>query len=458
MVQAKDPKPEGPHSHLGVWSLAPATAPAGGAGLLKSVLADLPVGVLVQSQTAEILTSNPKALELLGLSEDQILGKTSFDTDWSVIHEDGTPFPGSDHPVPQAIATKESIRDVVMGVFRPTSMDLVWLRVNAIPLLGLEGLPELIICTFTDISDIKEAKEKLERSEALLQATQDLTKVGGWEWDVLAQTMTWTEQTFCIHEFDRSETFHNPAQYIARSLACYDPEDRTKVLAAFQQCEEHGKPYDLVFPFTTAKGRRIWIRTVARATKVGGRVIKVLGNIIDITERRQAEDTIREREVQFTSMAENSPVAIYRYSEQRGTLFFSQRSRDLFGYSPEELVANPHLWHDAIDLEDLPRVEGAIKDLLAGKANMDIVYRVHHTSGEEKWLRDRAQCHRTQDGDWIVDGIVMDISELYRAQEEKEKLQIQLRQSDRLQSLGTLAGGVAHDMNNVLGAILLRPT
>ena len=118
MVQAKDPKPEGPHSHLGVWSLAPATTPAGGAGLLKSVLADLPVGVLIQSQTAEILTSNPKALELLGLSEDQILGRTSFDTAWSVVHEDGTPFPGSDHPVPQAIANKEYIRDLTIPLLK----------------------------------------------------------------------------------------------------------------------------------------------------------------------------------------------------------------------------------------------------------------------------------------------------------------------------------------------------
>jgi hypothetical protein len=65
---------------------------------------DMRVGVLLQGPRAEIF-SNPAALEL-GLTEDQLLGKTSFDPEWKVIHEDGSPFPGDTHPVPVAIPAK----------------------------------------------------------------------------------------------------------------------------------------------------------------------------------------------------------------------------------------------------------------------------------------------------------------------------------------------------------------
>jgi PAS domain-containing protein len=76
---------------------------------------DMRVGVLLQGPRAEILLSNPAALELLGLTEDQLLGKTSFDPEWKVIHEDGSPFPGDTHPVPVAIATQSCTRCNYMG-------------------------------------------------------------------------------------------------------------------------------------------------------------------------------------------------------------------------------------------------------------------------------------------------------------------------------------------------------
>jgi PAS domain-containing protein len=70
--------------------------------------------VLLQGPRAEILLSNPAALELLGLTEDQLLGKTSFDPEWKVIH-DGSPFPSDTHPVPVAIATRKAVHGVIMG-------------------------------------------------------------------------------------------------------------------------------------------------------------------------------------------------------------------------------------------------------------------------------------------------------------------------------------------------------
>lgn len=120
----------------------------------------LDVGVMLQGANAEILFCNPAALTLLGTSKSQLLGKTSFDPDWNVIHEDGTSFPGEMHPVPQAIATRQAVQNVVMGVYRPLSKDRVWLLVNAEPQLDTDGSISQVLCTFSNITELMEKKAR----------------------------------------------------------------------------------------------------------------------------------------------------------------------------------------------------------------------------------------------------------------------------------------------------------
>jgi PAS domain S-box-containing protein len=127
----------------------------------RNLIWDMQVGVILQTPTAEIVLSNPKALELLGLSEEQLLGMTSFDPKWNVIHEDGSPFPGHTHPVPQAIATQKSVRDVIMGVFRPSKNDRVWLKVDAELQFSEDGSVRQVVCSFIDISKRKQAEAQL---------------------------------------------------------------------------------------------------------------------------------------------------------------------------------------------------------------------------------------------------------------------------------------------------------
>jgi PAS domain S-box-containing protein len=143
----------------------------------RALIANLQVGVLKQGPDAKILLSNKKALELLGISEDQLLGKTSFDPDWNVIHEDGSPYPGPTHPVPMVIATKKQVLDAVMGVYRPDTKDRVWLLVNAEPVFDENQELDYIICTFNDITEKKriEAEQlaNLKRYQLLMQTSKD---------------------------------------------------------------------------------------------------------------------------------------------------------------------------------------------------------------------------------------------------------------------------------------------
>ncbi|MEP0856284.1 EAL domain-containing protein [Trichocoleus sp. DQ-U1] len=139
----------------------------------RTLIQELHVGVLLQGANAEILLSNQAAIDLLGITDSQLLGKTSFDLNWNVIHEDGTPFPGETHPVSQAIATRQAVRNVVMGVYRPSVGDRIWLLVNAEPQLATDGSLEQVICTFSDITKRKQAEETLTRLAGILEATSD---------------------------------------------------------------------------------------------------------------------------------------------------------------------------------------------------------------------------------------------------------------------------------------------
>jgi len=138
-------------------------------GKLKDLMQNIQVGVLLQGSQAEILMSNQKALEYLGISEDQLLGKTSFDKDWNVIHEDGSPFPGHTHPVPQAIETRSSVQNVIMGVYRPLIRDRVWLLVGAEPMLNSDGTVRYVVCSFVNITKRKLAEEALQTLNVTLE-------------------------------------------------------------------------------------------------------------------------------------------------------------------------------------------------------------------------------------------------------------------------------------------------
>ena len=144
----------------------------------RNLIHNLNLGVVVQNEKSEVLISNKAALDMLGLTEEQLLGTTSFDPRWNVIHEDGTDFPGHTHPVPAAIQTKQPVRDVVMGVHRPVANDRVWLLVNAEPIIDNNNSITGVICSFADITEQKRLSQELieqeiQKQKLLTQATID---------------------------------------------------------------------------------------------------------------------------------------------------------------------------------------------------------------------------------------------------------------------------------------------
>jgi diguanylate cyclase (GGDEF)-like protein/PAS domain S-box-containing protein len=158
------------------------TSPAAWLGVhdaeLLRVLADtMHAGMTVQDRDGRILTFNARALSILGLTEDQLLGRTSLDPAWQTVHEDGTLFAGEDHPAMVTLATGRALSGVVMGVHRPDGA-LSWISINTRPVAVDEsGKPRGVVVTFLDISGSRSVEGRLRRSERLVHEVRARSEV-----------------------------------------------------------------------------------------------------------------------------------------------------------------------------------------------------------------------------------------------------------------------------------------
>lgn len=137
---------------------------------------NLPVGVIVHAPDTRIELCNPEALQLLGMSSDQILGKDSRDPDWHFVREDDTPMPADELPVNQVIATGHILKNFVIGFGPSLGGEYRWGMVNAYPEFdSCERLRQVVVM-FTDISDIKCAEERIQRHLEHLTALVEIDR------------------------------------------------------------------------------------------------------------------------------------------------------------------------------------------------------------------------------------------------------------------------------------------
>ena len=116
----------------------------------RTLFETVPQGVVYHDKTMRITSANPAAQRILGLTFEQLKGRQSIDPRWKSVREDGSDFPGTEHPAMVAARTLKPVRDVVMGVAVP-NRGFVWLKIDAIPLLNAGELNE-VYATFEDIT------------------------------------------------------------------------------------------------------------------------------------------------------------------------------------------------------------------------------------------------------------------------------------------------------------------
>ena len=144
--------------------------PEGDSGsILGAIFEAMAEGVVVQDHTGSILACNTSAERILGLTADQMKGRTSVDPRWRAVHDDGSPFPGDTHPAMVTLRSGEPCSDVIMGVHRPDE-SMTWILINSQPLMAeAEGTPHAVVTTFAEITQLRELSEEKERLSAELE-------------------------------------------------------------------------------------------------------------------------------------------------------------------------------------------------------------------------------------------------------------------------------------------------
>jgi PAS domain S-box-containing protein len=175
----------------------------------------------------------------------------------------------------------------------------------------------------------------------------------------------------------------------------------------------------------------------------------------DITERK----ALRESEIRMKSISDNFVNGMFYQiivdaQGRRKFSYLSDSVKHLYGVSPEAAQADPALIYGRIHEDDIEALTRAESESLAACTTFKIEARVKGPSGDVRWSSFISTPKKLADGCTCWDGIEFIITERKKAEREHAQLQAQLMQAQKMESLGTLAGGVAHDMNNVLGAIL----
>lgn len=284
----------------------------------------------------------------------------------------------------------------------------------------------------------------LAESEALLKQTGALAKIGGWELFPETGEIKWTEQAYCIHEIPQHRQ-----PLVDEALAFYAPDDRPILEAAIQRAIDIGEAYDLQLRLVTTKGNKRWVRTICQPEVRDGKVVKLKGTFQDITQQRLA-GAERQRLLQAIEQTED----VVMITNAEGDIqYVNPAFEKITGYTRSEAVGrNPRFLksgkHSAAFYKELWEVIGSgrtWKGTLVNKRKNGSLYSEEATISPIKDERGSVVSYVA---------VKRDITEKLRMMEESRTLAEQFHQAQKLESVGRLAGGVAHDFNNMLSVII----
>jgi len=359
----------------------------------RTLVGALHEGVVLQGRDGAILASNLAAEQILGLTADQMAGRSSLDSRWRVITPDGEPLPGDQHPAMVALRTGEPVHDFVQGVHKPDG-ELRWILVNSSLIWGDDpSEPEAVVSTFYDITEQREAEEALRRSELRSRTT-----------------LSTLSEAVILSDAEGNLLEANPAARVLLDI----PEDAYPNLLAeggWDVFDEGGAPFpardmpiahvvrtgepvrgviqEVRFP----DGRRMWVSVNAQpvADHPGAAPHAVVASVVDITERRRAEQALREREAQLRQAQQIAHVGDWYWEPASGTIEWSDELYRIFGHAPQAFAPTFEEYLSQVHPEDRESVREQIGEALAERRAYEVVHRILRPDGEVRHVYGRGE-------------------------------------------------------------------
>lgn len=257
---------------------------------VDNLLSSTQIGKLLLDENLEIRRFSPKILEIFKL----------LDTDV------GRPITHIAHYL-VGLDPVRVIRDAQaqgkMVEQEAQTRDGRWFLMRVVPYAVGPRVFSGTVVSFVDITRLKQSEESLRKNEELLHHTLSLSRIGGWEMDVRSGKIAWTDEVYAIYgvskDFDPSD--------VEKDISFYTPEAAATLKEALDKAVKHGVSYDLELPFTRSDGRRIWVRTAGWPEMQGGKVVRIFGNIMDVTATREMRRVLKESEQQYRLLFSEMP-------------------------------------------------------------------------------------------------------------------------------------------------------
>ena len=251
----------------------------------RHLINNLHAGFALHATDTSLILVNSNACDLLGLTLDQMLGKTAIDPAWHFFREDLTVMPLEEYPVNQVLRTGLPLRNYVLGINRSDHTQ-VWILVNAFPEFDANQQIQQVAITFIDISDRKQAEAKLQKISERLDLSLKSGAIGCWDWDISQNIILWDERMYELYGVTKQS---DSVVYDIWANGVH-PDDRTYTESLLRQAvlgqAEYDTEFRVIHPDQSIKFIKAYGIVVRDAQ---GNPTSMIGVNFDVSDRKQAE-------------------------------------------------------------------------------------------------------------------------------------------------------------------------
>ena len=294
-----------------------------------------------------------------------------------------------------------------------------------------------------EVSELKNIEEVLLETRKQLADVQRIAHAGLFVWNLRTNEIEWSPEVFRIFGLD-PQKFKPDIESVMSRFIEDDMKLNEKLIEAAQEGNE---PYSFEARILWPDGSlRHLISTSEGIFDDKQNLMQIIGTVRDITDQVEIEEKLRKSEAKFRDLVENINDVIYSADVNGEITYISPSIKSVMGYDPSEIIGNN--FSKYIHPDDLPYTMERLSMVISGELS-PTEYRILSKSGEYRWVRSSSRPIYTDDKLVGLTGMFIDIT-------ERKRLESQLTQAQKMESIGRLAGGVAHDFNNMLGVILGR--